>query len=64
MYKVMQQEISVLDKNQTKCMQLHEIIEVDMHSHKKENPHDLATLYCSAMWSILCLQNGLKITFI
>lgn len=64
MYKVMQQEICVLDKNQTKCMQLHEILEVDMHSHKKENPHDLATLYCSAMWSILCLQNGLKITFI
>lgn len=45
----MQQEIRVLDKNQTKCMQLHEIIEVDMHSHKKGNPHDLATLYCSAM---------------
>lgn len=47
----MQQEIRVLDKNQTKCMQLpvHEIIEVDMHSHKKENPHDLAISYCSAM---------------
>lgn len=45
----MQQEKRVPDKNQIKCMQLHGIIEVDMHSHKKENPHDLATLYCSAM---------------
>lgn len=55
MYKVMQQEICVLDKNQTKCMQLHEIIEVDMHSHKKENPHDLATLYCSAICDQYCV---------
>lgn len=27
----MQQEKRVPDKNQIKCMQLHEIIEVDMH---------------------------------